>query len=343
MINTYKSPKLTLAEDEVFLFGANNQGFHAGGAAGWATSLDLNYNWRTAGYDKLPDGAKGKWNEKGKLGPQVGTEGKSYAIPTVTQAGARRSIPLAEIKKSIDKFYTFAKSRPHLKFFVAQENKTGLNGYSPQEMASIYSGEIPENVHFDSEFAKLLCDHKNMKHTLVESYCPDCQFASKTEEDVPETDFGNISRFVGEIIHCKRGKFSEYIGRPKAGGEWRFGNPFVIGGDGDRGKVISRFFYWLQTGESFGNADATPERREWILRNIHSLKDQTLGCWCDYPKEDCHGRILKEMANGVTMMGEIPENTKNYVGFLPVFDNKEAALEYVGGEEKLIDEIETLS
>lgn len=113
-----------------------------------------------------------------------------------------------------------------------------------------------------------------------------------------------------QIAHCKRGQFSTYIGRPKSGGEWRFGNPFVIGRDGDRPTVISKMNNWLQTGESFGCLDATLERREWILRNVHSLKDETLGCWCDYPNEDCHGRILKEMANGATMMGEIPENTK---------------------------------
>lgn len=156
MIKTYQSPKLTLAEDEVFVFGANLQGFHAGGAAGWATSLDPNYNWRTAGYDKLPNGTKGKWNEKGKLGPQVGTEGKSYAIPTVTRAGAKRSIPLSEIKKSIEKFYAFAKSRPNLKFFVAQEKSGGLNGYSGQEMAGLYAEDVPDNVYFSEGFAELV-------------------------------------------------------------------------------------------------------------------------------------------------------------------------------------------
>jgi len=156
MIKTYKSPKVTLSEDEVFLFGANLQGFHAGGAAGWATSLDPKYNWRLAAYGKLPDGTKGKWNEKGKLGPQVGTEGKSYALLTVTRAGAKRSISLSDIKKNIEDFYTFAKNRPHLKFFVAQENKVGLNGYLPEELASIYSGDIPENVYFDEGFASLL-------------------------------------------------------------------------------------------------------------------------------------------------------------------------------------------
>ena len=156
MIKTYKSPKLTLAEDEVFVFGANSSGWHGAGAAGFTTFGEPGNIWRQHHYHEWFDGAKGKWNEKGKLGPQVGTEGKSYSIVTVTRAGAKRSIPLDMIRSSIERFYLFAKSRPNLKFFVAQENKIGLNGYSPSEMASIYSGEIPENVYFDEEFAKLL-------------------------------------------------------------------------------------------------------------------------------------------------------------------------------------------
>ena len=156
MVQTYKSPKLTLSEDEVFVFGANNQGFHGGGAAGWATFNETGNVWRKYNYQGWRFGTKGKWNAKGLLGPQVGTEGRSYAIVTVTHAGAKRSIPLSGIRKNIEMFYMFAMSRPKLKFFVAQENKIGLNGYSPSEMASIYSGEIPENVYFDEGFAKLL-------------------------------------------------------------------------------------------------------------------------------------------------------------------------------------------
>lgn len=266
MIKTYKSPKTSLCDDEVFVFGANSQGFHAGGAAGFATSGDLKFDWRRHCYDSKPNGWKGKWTEKGKLGPQIGTEGKSYAIPTVTRAGAKRSIPLSEIKKSIEKFYNFAKSRPHLKFFVAQGLSGNLNGYSSEELATIYSGDIPENVYFDEGFAGLL------------------------------NKSGGEANFFTKIVHCKRGKFTEYIGRPKAGGEWRYGNPFVIGRDGDRPTVIKKMNDWLETGESFGNIDATPERRQWILDHVHELKDETLGCWCDYPKEDCHGRILKELA-----------------------------------------------
>ena len=156
MIKTYQSPKLTLAEDEVFQFGSNNDGFHGSGSAGYASFGESGNVWRKYDYASKPNGWKGKWNVKGaSVGPQVGTEGKSYAIPTVTRAGEKRSIPLSEIKKSIDKFYSFAKSRHHLKFFVAQENKMGLNGYTPLELAGIYSGDIPENVYFDDGFAKL--------------------------------------------------------------------------------------------------------------------------------------------------------------------------------------------
>lgn len=158
MIKTYKSPKLTLAEDEVFVFGSNrDDGFHGCGSAGFASFGESGNVWRKYEYDKKPNGWKGKWNVKGaSVGPQVGTEGKSYAIPTVTRAGARRSIPLSDIKKSIEKFYAFAKSRPHLKFFVAQEKSGGLNGYSGQEMAGIYAEDVLDNVYFSEGFAELI-------------------------------------------------------------------------------------------------------------------------------------------------------------------------------------------
>jgi len=159
MVKTYKSPKLTLADDEVFVFGANNSGFHAAGSAGYASFNEFGNVWRKHEYDKKPNGWKGKWNVKGaSVGPQMGTEGKSYAIPTVTRPGEKRSIPLNIIKKSVRVFYNFAKSRPHLKFFVAQENSDGLNGYGADEMAYCYCGDIPNNVYFDHEFAKIIVE-----------------------------------------------------------------------------------------------------------------------------------------------------------------------------------------
>ncbi len=94
MINTYQSPKTTLAEDEVFVFGSNRDGgFHGSGSAGFASFGEFGNVWRKHDYASKPNGWKGKWNVKGiSEGPMLGTEGKSYAIPTVTRAGAKRSI-----------------------------------------------------------------------------------------------------------------------------------------------------------------------------------------------------------------------------------------------------------
>ena len=81
----------------------------------------------------------------------------SYAIPTVYKAGAKRSLPLDTIKDSVKSLYAFALSTPKLKFYVAQDAKMGLNGYTPEEMANVYSCmEIPENVYFYEPFARLL-------------------------------------------------------------------------------------------------------------------------------------------------------------------------------------------
>ena len=307
MTKTYQSPKLTLADDEVFVFTSNLSGFSGAGSAGFASFGKAGNVWREFEYDKKPNGWKGKWNVKGIAeGPQVGTEGKSYAIPTATKAGAKRSIPLETIGASIKKFYEFAKSRPHLKFFVAQENKVGLNGYSPDEMASIYSGEIPENVYFDEGFAKLLFTKNEVsckrENTQLEQAIT--ELAELGGKALKATIYDN-KKYVNEIIHCKRGKFDQYIGRPKSGAEWGFGNPFEIGKDGNREVVIQKFARWLTYGDNAVNQNATEKRRQWILDHVEDLHDKVLGCWCNYPKEDCHGRVLKELAQMLVRDREI--------------------------------------
>ncbi len=106
-------------------------------------------------------------------------------------------------------------------------------------------------------------------------------------------DLENIS-----IVHCKT-PHDIYIGRPKKYQSWNFGNPFVIGVDGTRSEVIEKYRRWLLFNDTFDNKDATLSRRRWILQNLNTLKSSILGCWCDYPKEDCHGRILKNLAQNI--------------------------------------------
>jgi hypothetical protein len=61
MIKTYKSPKTSLCDDEVFVFGSNSEnGFHGAGSAGYATFNEFGNVWRQHNYQDWPKGAKEK-------------------------------------------------------------------------------------------------------------------------------------------------------------------------------------------------------------------------------------------------------------------------------------------
>lgn len=157
-LRTYKGLITKLESNQIFVFGSNLDGFSGGGAAGYASFGVVGNRWREFHYDEKPDGWKGKWNVKGIAeGYQMGTEGASYAIPTVTRAGSKRSLRPEEIEASIRDFYDFAKENPEIDFLVAQENKMGYSGYTPEEMAAMYScATIPMNVIFEEGFNKLI-------------------------------------------------------------------------------------------------------------------------------------------------------------------------------------------
>lgn len=98
-----------------------------------------------------------------------------------------------------------------------------------------------------------------------------------------------------QVVNLKYSQYDVYIGRPKRGQAWGFGNPFEIGKDGDRDLVIYKYEAWLVEDMDFDNKDATPERRNWILSNIHLLKGKRLGCFCK-PKA-CHGDVLARLVS----------------------------------------------
>jgi hypothetical protein len=81
------------------------------------------------------------------------------------------------------------------------------------------------------------------------------------------------------VVHCKKTNYDVYIGRPS-----KWGNPFVIGKDGTRADVISKYHTWLQT---------QPE----LLVALSELKDKILGCWCS--PLPCHGDVLASLADQV--------------------------------------------
>tara|TARA_R110000772_G_scaffold9769_7_gene31864 strand:+ start:4565 stop:5452 length:888 start_codon:yes stop_codon:yes gene_type:complete len=151
----------TLKDNQVFVFGANKQGFHGAGSAGYASFNKWGNHWREEKYNENPYGWKGLWNEKGKTGAMVGTEGKSYGLVTVHKAGDKRSLTEDQMIENISDLYQVAAKRPALEFLVAQSDKTGLNGFSGKEMAKFFAsaGNIPANVIFQKELLTLIQNH----------------------------------------------------------------------------------------------------------------------------------------------------------------------------------------
>ncbi len=75
-----------------------------------------------------------------------------------------------------------------------------------------------------------------------------------------------------KVVNKYKQPYDIYIGR---GSKW--GNPFIIGQDGNREEVINKYENYLLNN---------PE----LLNSLHELKGKTLGCFCK-PKP-CHGDVL---------------------------------------------------
>lgn len=73
-----------------------------------------------------------------------------------------------------------------------------------------------------------------------------------------------------------------YIGRPSI-----FGNPFVIGKDGDRAAVIEKFRVYF-----YDRMEADADFR----RQVQALKGERLLCYC--APEPCHGDVIADYLNG---------------------------------------------
>src|SRR5690348_11986651 len=83
-----------------------------------------------------------------------------------------------------------------------------------------------------------------------------------------------------KIVHCKKSKYDIYCGRPSI-----YGNIYIIGKDGNRAEVINKYKIYFDN-----KIKNDPEFKKAILK----LRNKTISCWCDYPKQDCHLRIIAE-------------------------------------------------
>jgi len=91
---------------------------------------------------------------------------------------------------------------------------------------------------------------------------------------------------MNKIVNIKtKQPYDLYIGRFNQNygvSDSIFKNPFVIGKDGDRKEVIQKFKEYAYKNQK-------------ILDNLYLVDNRVLGCWCNFPEEDCHGRILIEL------------------------------------------------
>ena len=120
-----------LEDNEVFVFGSNTEGMHAGGAARMAM------NWGAI------------------YGKAFGLQGKTFAIPTVdyTRSG---KMSIDEIKKYVDEFLDFTIKNKDKKFLVT-EIGCGIAGFKVSEIAPLFRKALEyNNVYLPERFINYL-------------------------------------------------------------------------------------------------------------------------------------------------------------------------------------------
>ena len=127
MIDRFTPEFITeLNPGEIFVFGSNLRGMHAGGAARVA-STKFGAEW----------------------GVGVGFTGQCYAIPTM-QGGPDTILPYVE------EFIRFADMHPELTFLVTKIG-CGIAGFTPKEIAPLFAGAVNvPNIHLPMDFWKEL-------------------------------------------------------------------------------------------------------------------------------------------------------------------------------------------
>jgi len=112
---------VSLAPNEIFVFGSNEAGRHGKGAALYALK-----------------------NFGAKYGQGYGIQGKSFAIPT--KDFKIKTLPLENIKEYLKMFIEYSTSNQQLTFLMTPIG-TGLAGYTIDEMKNLFKELVfPKNV-----------------------------------------------------------------------------------------------------------------------------------------------------------------------------------------------------
>ena len=109
----------SLRPNEIFVFGSNANGIHAGGAALQARKFGALY-----GVSEGPTG------------------GQTYGI--VTLDNGMLQVPLSYIKKQAERLKFVAQNNPDYKFLLTPVG-TGIAGFAREEIEPIFTS-LPENI-----------------------------------------------------------------------------------------------------------------------------------------------------------------------------------------------------
>lgn len=89
-------------------------------------------------------------------------------------------------------------------------------------------------------------------------------------------DIESNQQKITKVVHCRKEHFDVMIDRRTP-----YGNPFIIGRDGDRETVIKKYLKWVLT------------KTDLIAKMHKELKGKTLGCWCK--PAACHGDVIVDI------------------------------------------------
>lgn len=95
---------------------------------------------------------------------------------------------------------------------------------------------------------------------------------------------------MNKVVNIKYNqKYDIYCGRPGKGMKGPFGNPFIVGKDGETGECVAKFKSWL-----YSDHPKAVLMRQNILETIQC--HHTLGCFC-VDKDgngECHAKVIAE-------------------------------------------------
>lgn len=158
-MRTYTGLITSLKPNEIFVFGSNPEGRHGGGTA------------RIAHQHYGAD-----------LGNGRGIQGQSYGLVTKNlKAGfteqstnityeieGERSVSKKQILFNILELYLYAEKHKDKDFLIAYTTGPNLNGYTPKEMADMFTFfPVPDNIVFNDELIKLSNEYQKRTEETI--------------------------------------------------------------------------------------------------------------------------------------------------------------------------------